>query len=263
MSSLTAMALRFAARRALDGATFADDRVHDSSIAPVDHMIEGGDDAAFIVVSTEDEEAEITGRDITNGKRTVDLVIEVAIAHPVTGEVDADSDGTPETEIVIPAADAGLELSLTLIVRQAHRALFEGGGPWSAIFRKFAIGVKKSTNRRGVGNKDGARFAARQIILTIEPISEPPFGHEPAEGEPWGELLALIEADGELAGIAPLIRQSITGTPAIAEWDRGRTDQGLTHDAARRIGPANPILPNEPPATITDGTLVEDTDDEQ
>ena len=42
MSSLVALALRISARRALDGATYADERVHDSAIAPIDHMIQSG-----------------------------------------------------------------------------------------------------------------------------------------------------------------------------------------------------------------------------
>lgn len=260
MSSLTAMALRFAARKALDGATFAEGRVHDSAVAPIDEMA-GRESAAFIIVSTEDEEATVTGRDVTNGSRTVDLVLEVAIAQPVRADADADDDGTPETEIVIPATDAGMELSLSLTVRQMYRALFAGGGEWTRIFQQFAINTPKITSRRGVGNKDGARFAARQLILTIETISEPPFGHVPEAGEPWGNLLAAMEAEPDMAGLSLLVKQAITGTPAIEDWDRGRTDQGLTYGAAHKINITSPTLPEEEPPLLTDGGFEEAPDE--
>lgn len=261
MSSLAATAIRLSARKALDGATFAEGRVYDSSVAPIDE-IASGESAAFIIVTTEDEEAVTSGRDITNGNRTIDLVLEVAIAQPITADADADGDGSTETEVVIPATDAGLELSLGLIVRQMQRAIFEGGSLWTEIFRLFAVSVVKISNRRGVGNKDGARFAARQLIFTIETLSEPPFGHVPDSSEPWGKLLDAMEADASFGGVPLLIRQSITGTPEIADWDRGRTDQGLTVDAAHKIHITAPTLPDEEPPLTGEGSFSEVTLDE-
>lgn len=261
MSSLTAMAMRFSARKALDGATFAEGRVYDSAVAPINEMA-SEESAAFIVISTEDEEASITSRDILNGNRTVDLVLEVAIARPVVAEADVDGDGTPETDIVIPATDAGMELSLSLIVRQMQRALFEGESPWCDTFRRFAVSVPKISNRRGVGNKDGARFAARQLIFTIEPISEPPFGHVPEGGEPWGDLIIAMESEPDLASIALLVKQAITGSPEIADWDRGRSDQGLTYEAAEKINITFPGYPDEEPPALDGGDLVEVSGDE-
>lgn len=263
MSSLVGMALRLSARRLLDGATFAGGRVHDSAIAPIDHMVEAGNDEPFIVISTEDEEATgISARDVTGGDRKIDLVIEVAIAHSVSAQPEAEGDDAPGPEIVVPATDAGFEVSLSLIGRQAMRALFEQkDSPWDLLFKRFCLGVEKISNRRGVGNKDGARFAARQIILTINCLQEPHFGHEPAEGEPWGDLLARIEADTELAPLAPLIRQSVTGKPEIAAWDRGRSDQGLTDEAAERIGITAPgDLAAEEPPVAAEGDMDAETE---
>lgn len=260
MSSLVGMALRMSARRLLDGSTFAGGRVHDSAIAPVDHMVAQGEDQAFIVISTEDEEASgIAGRDVTGGNRKIDLVIEIAIAHAVSAQPEAEGDDPPGPEIVVPATDAGFEVSLSLIGRQAMRALFEQkDSPWADLFKRFCLGVDKISNRRGVGNKDGARFAARQIILTIDCLQEPHFGHEPAEGDPWGDLLAQMSADPELSTLEPLIRQSVTGKPEIAAWDRGRSDQGLTDGGADRIGIGAAGLEGEEPPLMGEG----DTDAE-
>lgn len=251
MSSLVSTALRIAARRAISGATFAGQRVHDSAISPIDHMVETGQAEPFIVVSSEDETALIKTRDVTGGDRSIDLVIEVAIAHPVTANADGGS------EIVIPATDAGLELSLSLIVRQVYRALFEQrGNVWADVFARFVLNVEKATNKRGVGNRDGARFAARQLVLTLDTLHEPPFGHVPASGEPWGDFLAAMEADDELATLAPLVRQSITGTPTIEDWDRTRSDLGLTEVGSAHIGlrGAGGLI-SEEPAIAQDGTF--------
>lgn len=259
MSSLVGMALRMTSRRLLDGATFAGDRVHDSAIAPIDHMVKEGSDEPFILISTEDEEATmIPGRDVTGGHRKIDLVIEIAIAHAVSAQPETEGDEPPAPEIVIPATDAGMELSLSLIGRQVMRALFEqADSPWANLFKRFCIKVEKMSNRRGVGNKDGARFAARQIILSIECLQEPHFGHVPEGGEPWGDFLAQILLDPELAGIEPLIRSSITGTPEIAAWDRGRSDQGLTTEAAEAIGIRMAESPGEEPPLLAGGELVD------
>ena len=251
MSSLVSMALRLSARRLLGGATFAGDRVHDSAIAPIDHMVEAGNDEPFIIISTEDEEAsDIHGRDVTGGHRKIDLVIEIAIAHAVSALPEAGP------EIVIPSTDAGFEVSLSLIARQVMRALFEQkDSPWDLLFKRFCLGVEKITNRRGVGNADGARFAARQIVLTLDCLQEPHFGHVPAVGEPWGDFLTQVEADPDLAALAPLIRQSVTGKPDIADWDRGRSAQGHTDEAMGRLGFAIDGLEGEDPPLLNGGDM--------
>jgi hypothetical protein len=246
MSSLVAMALRLSARRLIEGATYADMRVHDSAIAPIDHMaFDEGKDEPFIVISTEDENAtDIDGRDVTGGNRTIDLVIEVAIAHAVAAQGPTPAGAGTGPNIVIPATDSGFEISLGLISRQIMRALFEQKtNPWDAVFKRFCLSVDKITNKRGVGANDEARFAARQIVITIMAPHEPHFGHDPSPGDIWADFLTQIDTDGEMAPLSPLIRQSITGTPPIAPPDRARADQGLSDDAAAKIGITIPGVP--------------------
>ena len=256
MSSLVSMALRMTAMRALEGRTFAGHRVHDSAIAPIDDLI-SQEKEAFVVVSSEDESYDVTNRDVTNSNGTIDLVFEVCIAQAVSAKPIENQENPDPPEIVIPGTDAGLELTLTLTCRQIMRALFEQqNNPWCDLFRMFCVGVQKVSNRRGVGNKDGTRFAARQIILTVDGLFEPSFGHEPAADDPWGKLLAQMALDAELSTISPLIRSAITGDPPIADWDRGRSDQGLTDEAAAGIGiaAAGEIAGEEPPLA-SEGTM--------
>ena len=250
MSSLVSFALRVAAIRAIRGATLAGDRVHDSAISPIDHMVEKGESEPFIVIATEDEEAvNLAGRDATSGARTVDLVIEVAIAHSLLAP--GDNSETPP-EIVIPATDGGFELSLALIGRQIMRALFEPGtNPWACAFARFAVSIGKISNRRGVGNKAGARFAARQYVITLNVLQEPSFGMTPAAGDAWHAFLAVMRNDPELAHIEPVVAAVITGEPEIADWDRARADCALTPEAAWGIGIGGVIDGEAPPLAIT------------
>jgi hypothetical protein len=251
MSSLSAMAMRFCATRILSGATYADDRVFDSAIAQVDQMVVGQDNP-FITIYTEDEDLRPNLREInsTGEGGTIDLVIEVAVMSIVEAQ---DGEGGPS--IVIPSTDGGIELTLSLMTRQIKRALFESRTPWGMLFKRFCIGVDRQMNRRAAQNKDGARFAARQLVFSIRPLFDPPFGHVPQAGEPWGDLLALMEADSELSSIAALVRQAITGTP-IPEWDRPRSDMGLTPEAARGIGVAS-VSGDEAPPPAVEGTVAD------
>lgn len=257
MSSLVSTALRIMAVRLIQGRTLAGSNVHDSALMPIDDKISEGQGEPFVVVSSEDEVAiEIPGREITGGMRTVELVIEVAIGQKVSADVDQDGQ---QITVVIPETDAGLEFSMSLACRQVMRAIFEqSDNPWCEVFRRFAINVEKTTNRRGMGNKDGARFAARQIVLTIDCLNEPDFGDTLEDGTPFAEFLALMEADAELSAIAPLLRQTITGKPVIEDWDRVRSDAALSVRVLQNIGLATPLLPGEQPPETNEGIVVDD-----
>jgi len=252
MSSIASMALRMAARRLLDNTTLAGTAIYDSAIAPIDNMVGEGETAPFIVISSEDEVADTTGRDVLSGTRQIDLVFEIAIAARLEGTGKPGEEGAAAPEIVIPATDAGLEISIALIARQMMHSLFETRGGWGEFFKVMIPNVKQVTSRRGVGNKEGARFAARQIILTCDTLDDPPFGVD-QKGRPdaWGNFITLIEADSEFSALAPLIRATIEGTP-IAEWDRERSATGLSDAAAGHMGFAAVQGASEAPAAPLD-----------
>ena len=69
--SIIALAIRMAATRALEteGATLAGARVFDSAITPLDEMV-SAEPKPMIVVSTEDDSAEVGGADWNSGGRT-------------------------------------------------------------------------------------------------------------------------------------------------------------------------------------------------
>ena len=125
------------------------------------------------------------------------------------------------------------------------------------------MSVSKITNRRGVGNKDEARFAARQIILTCRTLDDPIFGLDPKDQDSvWGEFIGLLEGDAELQGLAPLIRATIEGD-AIPTWDRERSIGGYSDAAAENLGFTSPVAASEAPPPVAGGELVEPAPEEE
>ena len=207
--SIIALAIRMAATRALetDGATLAGGRVFDSAITPLDEMV-SAEPKPMIVVSTEDDSAEVGGADWNSGGRSIQLVIETAMSQSVELP-DGEGQG-----VLVPNTDAGLELTLAVLSRQISACLFgRGGGAWGVVFRKFVTGTSEVVSRRGIQSKEGARIAARQTVYSISAMAEPPFDQPVAADTPLGAFLAAAAADPQTASLAALIREVIEGKP--------------------------------------------------
>ena len=207
--SIIALAIRMSATRALetDGATLAGARVFDSAITPLDEMV-SAEPKPLIVVSTEDDSAEVGGADWHSGGRSIQLVIETAMSQSVELP-DGEGQG-----VLVPNTDAGLELTLAVLSRQISACLFgRGGGAWGVVFRKFVTGTSEVVSRRGIQSKEGARIAARQTVYSISAMAEPPFDQPVAANTPLGAFLAAAAADPQTATLADLIREVIEGEP--------------------------------------------------
>jgi len=224
--SLVSLALRVAVARALVGQTFAEARVYDSAIAPLDGVI-AEERRPFIVVCSDQERAKITGRDVPGPEREIDLVLELALASFVPGEAGV--------EVLIPHTDEGLEVALDLMVRQSLRALLSGESAWSRVILALVPRIMKLETQRGAGADKGVRFAARQVRLVCDPIADPPFGQPVPNGSPWSLWLAAAEADPATIPLRTLVTDAITGA-ALPNWETVRSELGLTREAARGIG---------------------------
>ncbi|MFO1150999.1 MAG: hypothetical protein U1E62_21705 [Alsobacter sp.] len=223
--SLARLALRLATIRALRGATFAEDRVFDSAILGID-FVEEHERMPVLVVTTDDDEGDVEGIDLAAADRKVDLVIEMAVGTFV--KVD------DNVRMTIPHTDEGLELSLDLMGRDVLRALQAGDSEWSLLWRAFALRIDTVTARRGSDSKDGLRFAARQLVITVQPLAEPPFGQGVAAG-PWATFLTALRLDPQFLTIADLVEASIAGTP-LPDWRQAEAALGLTRQGVAGIG---------------------------
>ena len=200
--SLSRFALRVATAQALKGATLAGSKVFDSAIDPIDVQARERREPFIVVLTDEHTRTPGGGRDMRHGTDACELVIEVAVATVAKAQ-----DGTEE--VVIPHTDAAMEFTLDLVGHQITEALMGGTGAWAQIWRKFAFTVTQITSRRGASSDNGVRFAARQIVLSCNILADPVRGE--ALSGTWAELLAAMEADAELAGLAGVVRFAIEG----------------------------------------------------
>ena len=230
--SLARLAMRIAAARALRGTTLAETRVYDSAIAPIDQTI-AEERQPILIVTTDDHELQVTGRDLSHGTVSCDLVIEAAIAARV--EVAGG-----ESVITIPHTDEGMELALDLMEHQVMAALTRERSAWSRVWMKLVPRISRRLSRRGASVEKGVRFAARQIVLTCDLIEAPTDGAAVAEGTTWADVLSVMEDDADLEPIARMLRSEIEGAP-LADWRRAANMLGIHLETANAIG-LGPVL---------------------
>lgn len=248
--SLVAFAIRICLWRALRGKTLAETRVYDSDVAPIEVLL-AVEPGPVIVVSTDDDEFEIENTNWLNAPRKLDVIVETILASLV--EVQGQG-----FEFSIPHTDSGMEASLNILGRQVLRVIQADQGIWAVLFRSFvSASPKKVKLRRGAeAIKGGTRFAARQMIVTVDPLHEPDFGRDP-EGL-WVDLLAAMRADDPALGLPPyadLLEAEIRGT-ALPDWRAFQASLGLSIEAVREIGEAPVDLTEEgEPAALETVTL--------
>lgn len=253
--SLTALAVRIATIHALKGRTFAEDRVFDSKINPV-NLVAKSEARPVIIVTTDDDNVDITGKDLRAGDHKLELVIEIAVTQNISVEVAKDQ----TTEVLtIPATDAGLEATVGLLGWQIAKALSADGGEWGDLWRVIVTNVHTVSSRRGADDENGVRYAARQYIYSLDHIHEPTPGEPIDPGSGWGRVIAMFKADPELANLGKLIEAEITKGEYLP-WEIARGQLGVANDVAEIIG-TTPIGIDEivPLASVelTDGFVLD------
>lgn len=229
--SLSVLAVRLAAFKALQGKTLAGTRVFDSRVDALDFKSDD-DRAPLIVVSVDEDRGTVTGRDLAAADREIELVIEIAIATRVRRVIGA---GETEETVEVPETDAGLEASVGIVGYQVMRALQADPGAWAEVFRALVPRIHSFTARRGADVKNGVRYAARQVVVRCDCLAEPAFGAAIEDGLPWGRFVALAKADPSLSRLGKLIEAEIEGAP-LTDWEQAQAAIGITADEAAGIG---------------------------
>jgi len=244
--SITRTLLRLLCAEAIKGKTLAGSNVFDSNIDPIAVAV-AETNIPVVLVYTDDDQIEVTGRDIRGGTRTLELVIEIAVASEIT-------DGA----ITIPKTDFGLEWSIDIMEHQIDVALLGGQTEWSQAFMKLVPAIKQKASRRGGSSLQGVRYAARQIILTLEPISDPDFGRPVNNALPFGAALVMIEANADTKDIGGLIRTTLEGG-AVTELQATIARIGMSRDGAIAMGLEEISLVPMPEIEITESDTGETT----
>lgn len=233
--SLSRLAMRIAAARALRDATLAEGRVFDSMIDPLSLTRDGAGEPAVIVM-TDDHVSEPQGRDLYHGEQTCDLIVEIIIASQAVVPGD---DGQGAVSVTIPHTDEGMELVLDMIEAQVIRTLTGEANDWASIWMAFVPRIMARVSKRGASVDNGARFAARQLVLSCDLIADPVPAAAPGEGTAWARMLAAMEADESLTGVAQILRAQIVDDRA--DWRVAADALGITEKAADQIG-IGPVL---------------------
>ena len=228
---MVALAMRLSGVLALNGSTVAGKRAFDSAVLPIDKLTSKTPEP-FISLSTEEESGKPAGRDINNGDRLIDLVVETAIAKMI------ELPGEDGQGLLVADTDGNLELSLAVLSRQIDACLWgRGGGVWGEVFRAFCKSIVETTSRRGLPTENGDRFAARQVVYRIQAFAEPAFGAV-SPGTPFGKFLAALDAQPGYENVAAIVRQAIEGKPI--GWPDLYTPSavaaGMTEEEAQRMG---------------------------
>lgn len=250
--SLSALAIRACTYLALKGATWAGDCVYESKLEPIDAIVQ---DAAqpFITIAIDEASGEPKGHGASLLSAVDRLLLVVEIAVGVRALAD---DGS--TVVGVPPTDRGLEWTMDILVRQAMRAL-SADPTWGDLWRRFRMELNGVRLLRG-GAAEGERYAARQIVFDIHPVSDPDVGSLATSDSLWVQFIAALRTldaeDPELAeyrALADLLEAEIVEPQGFGSWQVAAARLGLARQSAEALGitPHALVMP-EPEAAFTD-----------
>mgnify|MGYP000337720267 CR=1 FL=1 len=231
--SLVRSILRLLTVKALHDRTMADTRVVDSSIAPLENVLQSPQ--PIILVYTDDEIFKPDDKSLWGSQGTITMVLLLGVASATTAKV-ADSDETVTT-FSFPHTDSAIELSLDIMERQIQHALMDPENPWAQHILDIVDSFTQWKSERGASNQEGTRFGARQIIIQMETVHDPVPG-TPVEGI-WPDVLATIagDEDADFAALAPRLQAFMEGKP-VAKWRTTQLQGGYTFATLKAIGEA-------------------------
>ncbi|KPL53200.1 hypothetical protein ABB55_14070 [Prosthecomicrobium hirschii] len=233
--SLAALAIRACTFLALRGATWAGDCVYESKLEPIDVIIQA-ETQPFITIAVDEASGEPKGRgaSLLAAVDRLLLVVEIAVGVRALAE-----DGS--TVVGVPPTDRGLEWTMDILSRQVMRAL-SSDPTWGDLWRRFRMELNGVRLLRG-GAVDGERYAARQIIFDIHPVSDPDVGSIPTGDSVWGQFIAALRAldaeepeVAEYRALADLIEAEITKPQGFGSWQVAAARLGLARHSAEALG---------------------------
>jgi hypothetical protein len=227
------MLTRLSAVAALRGQTWADKRVFDSDNTPLSQALKLNESAKpYIVVYTDaDNRLEQNGTDIHGMRRELNLVLEIGVASKVEGK-------TGNTELKIPLTDEGMELALDMVEQQAIDALF--GDPqneWSELLKEFILRIERLTGQRGASADRDHRWAARQVGIVCDVISDLPPGEPVPAEHPINQFITVSNKhpEADMEHVAEIC-SALVSREAAPEWERVQAALGVRRIGLRAIG---------------------------
>jgi len=231
--SVIRMLTRLTAVAALRGQTWADKRVFDSDNTPLSQalMLNAAAKPYIVVYTDGDNKMEQNGTDIFGMRREMGLTLEIGVASKIEGT-------TGNAEIKIPLTDEGMEIALDMVEAQAIEALF--GDPrndWCELLKGFILRVERLTGQRGASSDRDRRWAARQITIVCDAISDLPPGIPVPEDHPIREFITVSEAHPEAnMEHAAEICKALCDREEMPEWEQMQAMFGVRRLGLRSAG---------------------------
>lgn len=231
--SIARMLTRTCAVAALRGHTWADERVFDSDNTPLSAALTTNAEAKpYIVVYTDaDNRMEQNGTDLYGMQRELNLVLEIGVASKIEGETGKDTIKTPLT-------DEGMELALDMVEEQALAALF--GDPrsdWSELLKVLVMRVQRVSGQRGASADRDRRWAARQLSIICDVVSDLPPGIPVPSDHPIRLFVWTSEKhpESDMEPVADICR-ALMGVKPAPKWEQMQARFGVRRLALRAAG---------------------------
>ena len=236
---LTRIALRIALQEALRGHTLAGDNVLDSSIGALDLDADGSartdQDKPFLSIYT-DSGAMAADNGLMGlfADSTVELVIEAGITGAMV-EIDPATGAGIILGIGLPATDAGMELAVDLMLREAADALTDPGNEWAELVRCLLANVTGIERSRAGQVTNGTRLAAHELRIKGELVQDPVKGADLA-GTDYERFLAALAASGraDLLAVKNTFERVLSGT--ALDWGLVQHELGQTNGQSIALG---------------------------
>lgn len=236
--SLISLATRTILLELLRNRTWAEERVLDQPVDPIQDVLRGADERGkpVIAVYTGKAEGKPVGHDTQGGVQSIDLMVYVYLP-PRKIEL-------PET-VTFEIDNTGAGLALNVMGRQIDAALHSGNAPWVKLWRKFVLSVESRTDRFVlVEIERGLPVPCLEMKYQLRAVAEADFA-KPLYGA-WKELDTLLRAStiAGSANLADLIKVLIESPAGLFDYERFQLNYGLTDEAYMAIGLA-PLATNE------------------
>jgi hypothetical protein len=245
--SVIRMLTRMSAVAALRGQTWADKRVFDSDNTPLSQALMLNDEAKpYIVVYTDvDNRSENNGTDLQAMRRELSLTLEIGVASKVEGK-------TGETQLKIPLTDEGMEIALDMVEAQALSALF--GDPqsdWAELLKTFVMSVERVGGQRGASADRDRRWAARQVSIICDVVSDIPHGVPYPDDHPVRMFIEVSDKHPEAEmDHAAEICAALINQRESPQWEQVQATLGARRLGLRAIGLAPLASGIVPMATV-------------
>ena len=223
--SLVAQALLTTVTELLRGQTWAEDRVLEQPIDPLDQTIRfaASKPKASIAVYVESVGNNPVGQETQRGSADVTMKLVAYMPPSITVH---DGDDTHEFD------HTGAGFALNVLARQIDYALHAGSDPWHRLFLRMAPETEKRKTRfLLIETERGMRLPAIELVYELKTIPEPEFGRYGV----WVEFDAALRA-AAMSEVADILKNLIEAPGELEPFEQFRLSANLTAEAFAASG---------------------------